>query len=74
MNETTILDEVYAARKSLWDEAGGTLDGLFKFMRDNPIPGVRYADLPTAKPRRPRGGLNRARPPRASTRKKAARP
>lgn len=69
MNETTILDEVYAARKSLWDEAGGTLDGLFKFMRDNPIPGVRYADLPTAKLRRPR-----ARPLRAAARKKAARP
>ena len=66
MNETTILDEVYAARRSLWEEAGGTLDGLFKFLREHPIPGVRYADLPTAKPRR-----SRARPFAATRRKKA---
>lgn len=52
MNETTILDEVYAARRSLFEEAGGSLDGLFKFLREHPIPGVRYADLPIAKPRR----------------------
>jgi len=69
MNETCILDEVYAARKALWDEAGGTLDGLFKFMRENPIPGVRYADLPTAKPRR-----RRASSLRAASRKKVVRP
>lgn len=69
MNETCILEEVYAARKALWNEAGGTLDGLFKFMRENPIPGVRYADLPTAKPRRLRV---RSLPP--ASRKKPARP
>ena len=52
MNELSLLDEVYAARQSLWDEAGGTLEGLFKYFKEHPIHGVHYTKLPIAKPRR----------------------
>lgn len=52
MNKDSILDEVYAARRALWEESGGTLSGLGAFLRANPVPGVRYAKLPMAKPRR----------------------
>ena len=54
MNEDSILDEVYAARKELWKEAGETLAGLGAFLRDHPVPGVKYAKLKTAKPKRMR--------------------
>lgn len=64
-----ILEEVYAARQRLWNLGGGTIAGVCAYLRAHPIPGVRYADLPTAKPRRPR-----ARPLRAASSKNAARP
>lgn len=75
-----ILEEIYQIRAQIWKECGETIDGYFAYM-SRPISGVRYADLPTAKPRRPAApatklprAATRVRPPRAAMRKKAARP
>jgi len=52
MNDNALLEEVYVARKALWDEAGGSLEGLLAFLKEHPLPNVRYVKLPIAKPRR----------------------
>ena len=66
MSDNSILDEVYAAREQILAECGGTMHGLFlRYFKRRP--GVRYAEIKPVKPRR----TSRARPSRASTRKKA---
>ena len=68
-----ILEEVYAARKRLWDLGGGTIAGVCAYLRAHPISGVKTMPLPVRRPAelvKPRRA-SRARPPRASTRKKA---
>lgn len=68
MSDNPILAELYAAREQILAECGGTMHGLF-LRYSKPRPGVRYADLPTAKPRR-----LRASSLRAASRKKVVRP
>ena len=67
MSTNAILDEVYAARERIWAACGGTLEGLCAHYSKR-RPGVRYAEIKPVKPRRD----TRARPFRASTRKKEA--
>lgn len=68
MSGNPILAELYAAREQILAECGGTMHGLF-LRYSKPRPGVRYADLPTANPRR-----LRASSLRAASRKKVVRP
>lgn len=60
-----ILEEVYAARKRLWERGGCTMSGLCEYLRSHPVPGVRYVRLPGAdsaprKPSRPRASSRKA--------------
>lgn len=48
-----ILEEVYTARKQLWDLGGGTLSGFCAYLRTHPLPDPRYAKRQTAQSRHP---------------------
>ena len=65
-----LLEEIYEARAQIWKECGETIEGYFDYFRSK---SAEYADWPgnrrTAMPRR-----LRARPLRATSCKKAARP
>ena len=66
MTDNPILDEVYAARQAVFNEAGGTLESFcahYSVRR----PGVLYADMKPVKPRLPRKSSRRS----TSRRKKA---
>jgi hypothetical protein len=65
MSDNPILDEVYAARRAVFEEAGGTLD-RFCAHYSRRRPGILYAETPQAEPRR-----SRKRSPRIAARKKA---
>lgn len=61
-----LLEEIYEARAQIWKECGETVDGLFNYLRSKR---PKYETWPGN-----RRMSTRTRPPRTSTRKKAARP